>query len=240
MTRGQPSYDEQPQFSWISEWSRSARLALKRKDRPAPGQSLQMFVFRWGFRWISGDDTVSARWEDVADFVYSAVTMVKNGRRTETGYYYKLTLTNGWSARLPGHLRVEAARESQAVSLVAVPGVTTPVTIEQLGRLMMAEITRIQLPRATAAYNAGQPVTFGPVTVSQHGIAVGNKSLPWNEIQEVETSSGSVSVKKVGQRLLAWKVLPVNRIPNYFVFDALVRTILAGRVAAGPPTGGVR
>lgn len=198
-----------------------------------------MFVFRSGFRWISGDDTISARWEDVADFVYSVVRMMKNGRQTETGYYYKLTLADGSSAKLPGQLRVDAARQSQAVRPVAVPGVTTPVTIEQLGRLIIAEITRVQLPRVTAAYNAGQPVTFGPVTVSQHGIAVGKDSLPWNEILDVETRSGSVLVKKAGHRL-AWKRLSVSRIPNYFVFDALVQAILARPAAAGPVTQGDR
>ena len=40
-----------------------------------------------------------------------------------------------------------------------------------------------------------------------------------------------VSVKKSG-KWLAWKTAQVSQIPNYFVFDALVRAILAQRAQA--------
>jgi hypothetical protein len=232
MAHAEQGSDEQAQFSWTSQWTRSARLSLRRKDRPPPGQSVQMLVFPWGFRWIDGDDEVAARWEDVTDFVYNALTLVKSGHQKETAYGYRLTLSDGRVVLVPGSsLRPDAARESRAVSLAAVQGVTTPVTIEQLGRLLIAAITGTQLPRAVAAYNAGQPVTFGPITVSQRGIAVGNKSLPWSEVQSVEIDRGWLNVNKKGERR-PWRLLRIYAIPNCFVFEALVQAVLDRRSPA--------
>jgi hypothetical protein len=125
------------------------------------------------------------------------------------------------------------ARESEAVRLRATPGVTTEVTIEQLGRLLQDGVTRVRLPEAFRLFNAGQTITFGPVAVSPAGISDGKQLVPWSEVQDVQIRRGIVTVKKAG-KWLAWKTVFVRKIPNYRVFDALVRAILARR----PPTGG--
>ena len=49
----------------------------------------------------------------------------------------------------------------------------------------------------------------------------------------MQTRKGMVSVKKSG-KWLAWKRAQVSQIPNYFIFDALVRAILAKRPPASP------
>jgi hypothetical protein len=69
--------------------------------------------------------------------------------------------------------------------------------------------------------------------VGPGGITAGDQSLPWSEIEELQTGKGMVSVKKSGKRL-AWKRARVSQIPNYFIFDSLVRAILAQRPSAGP------
>jgi hypothetical protein len=196
----------------------------KRQDARA-GRSLRLFVFSWGVSWIDGAEEISAGWDQVTH-VWRAITRhYANGSPTYTDYRYTLRLADGWSRSFRGALPARRARASGAVRLRPAPGVTTPVTIEQLGRLLETGVTRAQLPKAIDRFNAGQAVVFGPLAVSLNGIAAGGQSLPWSEIEGVQTRKGVVSVRKSG-KLLAWKRAQVSQIPNYLVFDAMVRANL--------------
>jgi hypothetical protein len=219
---------QRPDFAWIPESKGLAKLfmgARKRQD-VRTGRSLRFFVFSWGVRWIDGAEEVSAGWDEVT-YVWQAVTRHSaNGSPTYTDYRYTLRLADGRSRSFRGSLTARRARASGAVRLKPTPGMTTPVTIEQLGRLLDTEVTRAQLPTAIDRLNAGNSVSFGPLTLSPTGIAAGGQSLPWNEVAEVQTRKGVVSVRKTG-KWLAWKRAQVSEIPNYFVFDALVRANLS-------------
>ena len=57
---------------------------------------------------------------------------------------------------------------------------------------------------------------------------LGDESVTWDEVQDVHARSGFVNVKKAGQ-WRAWNKVFVFQIPNYSVFNALVRTVLAQR-----------
>ena len=206
--------------------------ARKRQD-VLTGRSLRFFVFSWGVSWINGADEVSASWEEVTH-VWRAITRHSaSGSPTYTDYRYTLRLADGRSRAFRGALPARSARASGAVRLEPTPGMTTPVTIEQLGRLLERGVTRVQLPKAIDRFNAGQAVSFGPLTLSPGGIAAGHQSLPWSEIEGVQTRKGVVSVRKSG-KWLAWKRALVSEIPNYVVFDALVRASLAQPPPAAP------
>jgi len=198
--------------------------ARKRQDIRT-GRSLRFFVFTWGVSWIDGAEEISARWDQVTH-VWRAITRhYANGSPTYTDYRYTLRLADGRFRSFRGALPARRARASGMVRLRPAPGVITPVTIEQLGRLLETGVTRAQLPKAMDLFNAGQAVGFGPLAVSLSGIAAGGQSLPWSEIEGVQTRKGVVSVRKSG-KLLAWKRAQVSQIPNYLVFDALVRANL--------------
>lgn len=199
--------------------------ARKRQD-VVTGRSLRFFVFSWGVSWINGAEEISAGWDEVTH-VWQAITRHSaNGSPTYTDYRYTLRLADGRTRAFRGALPARNARASRAVRLEPTPGMTTPVTIEQLGRLLERGVTRVQLRKATDRLGAGKAVPFGPLTLSPSGITAGHQSLPWSEIEAVETRKGVVSVKKSG-KWLAWKRAQVSDIPNYFVFDALVRAVLA-------------
>ena len=233
MTEQRRSPGQRPDFAWIPESKGLAKLfmgARKRQD-VVTGRSLRFFVFSWGISWINGDEEASAGWDEVTH-VWQAITRHSaSGSPTYTDYRYTLRLADGRSRAFRGALPARAARASGAVRLEPTPGITTPVTIEQLGRLLETGVTRVQLPEALDRFNAGQAVSFGPLTLSPGGIAAGDQSLPWSEIETVQTRKGVVSVKKSGKRL-AWKRAEVSQIPNYFVFNAMVRAILAQRPSA--------
>jgi hypothetical protein len=221
---------QQPDFAWIPERKGLGKLlsgSQARKDAAA-GRSLRFFVYPWGIQWIDGDEEVTARWEDVWHVWQRNTRHYANGVPVATEYRYTLRLASGVTKAIEARLRPGAARTSEATRLASRPGITTEITIEQLGRLLETGVTRTQLPQAISSFRAGHPLSFGPLTVSHNGISAGDNSLPWNEIQEVRTREGYVSVRRAG-KWLSWKRAPVGDIPNYFVFDALVRSILQQR-----------
>lgn len=226
---GQLPAGEQAEFEWIGEWKGLSAVFMGSRKRQAlaAGRRPGVLVLGWGIRLTDWEDEVSIRWEDITELRKNVVR--QKIRSTYQMYYsYKLQLASGRSKGFGGMLGESLDRSSRATRLARMPGVTTPVTIEQIGRLLEAGVTRVQLSKALEHLNAGQPVSFGPLTVSLHDITAEGKLLPWSEIQDVKTSRGFVSVKKAGKRL-DWTSVPVRKIPNYCVFDALVRTILAQR-----------
>lgn len=225
----------QPEFAWIPEWKGLSRLFLvppQGRDI-ADGRSRRAFVFPWGFTWINGADEFSATWSDVACMFHRVTRHSHDGTPTFTSYCYTVQLAGGRTAFIRGWLAASQAAESEAVALQPMPGVTTAVTIEQLGRLLESGVTRDQLPQAVGCFNAGQPVSFGPLAVGRPGISAGSQLARWSEIQGVRTRAGYVQIKKINKRL-AWKTVPVSVIPNYFVFDALIQAILPSDRRADP------
>lgn len=231
---GQQTGDsQQPEFAWIPEWKGPAKLFIGEQKRQdiARDRSLRILVFPWGFTWINGDDELTARWGEVSDVVRNVTRHTHQGLVTSpdyTEYHYTVRLADGRCRGFKGRLVARQARTSQATRLSPVPDVTTPVTIEQVGRLLEQRVTQDQLPKAIARFNAGEAVVFGPLTVSRAGITAGAKALSWNEVKKVTTTSGTVALWKTG-KWMAWKTVSVGQIPNYFVFNALVQSILEQR-----------
>jgi hypothetical protein len=223
---------EQADFAWIPESKGLAKLFMGSQARrnEADGRSLRFFVYPWGIHWIDGDEEVSARWTDVD--VWREVTRhYANGVAVATEYRYTVQVADGPAKIIHGRLRPGAARSSEAARLVPRQGTTTMVTVEQLGRLIESGVTRSHLPWVLDRFRGGHPVSFGPLTVSRGGITAGDQSVSWSEIQEVRTVDGLVSVRR-GGKWIPWKRVRVSKIANYFVFEALVRSVLTQRPAA--------
>ena len=83
------------------------------------------------------------------------------------------------------------------------------------------EVKRIQLPQAIAAYNAGSSVSFGSLTVSQLGIALSQKGLPWHQFAGIQINKGYVDIFKKGG-LLKWMHVRTQKVPNLFVLLSLI------------------
>jgi hypothetical protein len=225
---------EQPAFVYATQVTGAAKLLLssEKKKALAQGLSPRVLIYPWGLTWILWTPPVTSRWEEVAAVWQHVVRHSTNGVHTRTDYTYSLQRVDGATAKVAAGLGARADRQSRAQQLSFVPGYTTDVTIEQLGRLLQTFVTRALLPQYVAAFNAGQTVRFGPLLVSPQGIAAGDKSVLWSEIDRVQTSHGYVSVRKAG-KWLSWKSVGVSQIPNYFVFNELVNNILAQR-SVGP------
>jgi tRNA A-37 threonylcarbamoyl transferase component Bud32 len=227
---GAPPRAEQPQFAWTAEWRGLARVLMWSEARQAlaEGRRPSILVFGWGIRASDGQGEVSARWEEITQLWREATQQPIATVTYQMRYRYRLQFASGRFQVFAGMLGEGTDRWSRVTPLVARPGVTTRVTIEQLGRLLDDGVTRVQLPLALDRFRAGQPVVFGPLAVGQNGVASGPQLLPWTEIHGVQARNDAVFFMRAGI-WWPWARLLASQIPNYPVFEALVRTVLAQR-----------
>ena len=97
--------------------------------------------------------------------------------------------------------------------------------VESLGNVISEMVTRVKLPVVMAAFKAGGIVTFGPLSVSLQRVSNGKETISWGQVTEVKVNRGIVIVKKEG-KWLSWSSVRVATIPNFFVFLALVNTVM--------------
>ncbi|GAA2686233.1 DUF6585 family protein [Streptomyces lunalinharesii] len=80
-------------------------------------------------------------------------------------------------------------------------------------------VTRAQLPGALAALRRGERLSFGDVWLTGEQIGSGGRRTPWSRVQRIGVQEGVLVVTTGGAE---HRCGPVSRIPNPFVFWALV------------------
>lgn len=106
--------------------------------------------------------------------------------------------------------------------------------VEELYNQIRAGVFPHQLARVRAAFDGGQPVAFGPITISRAvGLQVGKKSHAWDEIARILLNEGQVQVKLKKGGPFAGLSVPVERVPNLDVFLALVAEVAKEQAARG-------
>jgi hypothetical protein len=100
--------------------------------------------------------------------------------------------------------------------------------ITVLGETIEREVTRFRLPAAIDALRHGQAVPFGDLSVHATGLISEKRGmLPWTDIEKIAVRAGFIQVNRAG-KWLSWSNTPVARIPNLFVFLALVEALHPG------------
>lgn len=162
-------------------------------------------AFEQGFLYKKGNEAPQPfRWDQIEAAWYHVTRHYRNGIYTGTTHRYRVRRQGGYEIILNDRF----------------------TNVGQLGDIISDQVTRYQLPQVMAAYNAGQTVSFGPLSIHWQGIMNGQGSLlPWQEIHDVEIQRGYVSVRKAG-KWLSWSGQPVANIPNVFVFIAMTKSIL--------------
>ncbi|HYU73048.1 MAG TPA: DUF6585 family protein [Ktedonobacteraceae bacterium] len=94
---------------------------------------------------------------------------------------------------------------------------------EKLGMLLEEEITRRLLPRAIAAYDAGDTVLFDDVAVSKRWLRVrqGSKKLAWRDFASMHIDERSIELYKKNMNE-TWATLKVAAIPNVSILKGLI------------------
>jgi hypothetical protein len=164
-------------------------------------------VYEQGLARIQGKQVKVTRWDDI-DAVWQRITRhYHSGMYTGTTYVYTIQARNG-----------ERFNVSQIYK-----------DIEALGQIIQSEVTARQLPPIVRAYQSGQTVNFGKLSLNTQGLIFKDKQLAWNQIQDLKIDRGYISVKQEGGRWFNWAQVTADSVPNLFVFLALIDNIVGIR-----------
>jgi len=163
-------------------------------------RDLRVLVFPQGLSYTNRGQTEIIRWDEV-DTVWQDIT-----RNTDTG-----VTTHVYTVE-----RSDGARFTFKDTLV---------DVGELGHTIQQESTRCILPRVIEAYNAGETIPFGKISISKDGITKGKETLPWDQIEGVRLSQGVISIEKEG-KWLKWSSFRASETPNIFVLAAVVDQVV--------------
>lgn len=164
-----------------------------------------VYVYENGFVFKKGSQAAQPfRWDQIEAAWYSVTRRYYNGIYTGTTHKYRVRRSDGYEISLNDRF----------------------AKVGELGDLVHSKVAAAKMPQVLAAYNAGQTITFGPLSVNTQGIWNGKGSvLPWAEVKDISLQRGYVAVSKAG-KWLRWSSQPVSAVPNIFLFLALVRSVL--------------
>ena len=179
--------------------------------------NLRIYQFANGLVRAKGEQLDVIRWDQVA-----SVTQTVRRR----GYYYL------WGGVIAAAL-ANRNGTPHSVTVQRTDGAVfkfsgTVQHVAQLIQIIQTAVMQAHMPRAMAAFNAGSPVVFGPLTLSQQGLSNGRELLPWNEVQSVDIKQGQVLVKRVG-KTFRWANINISQIPNALVFMSMINYARTGR-----------
>jgi Family of unknown function (DUF6585) len=170
---------------------------------PTIYSSWHVYIYTEGFAFARGSKVDAFRWDQV-DAIWQSITRrYVNGIYTGTTYKYTIR-----------------GIDSRQVVL------TNRITdIAKLGGIISDMITRVKLPEMVAAFRAGSTLSFSTLSVNSQGVSNGKELVSWDQIKKIEVNNGTVTVKKEG-KWLSWSSVQVSKIPNFFIFMALVNAIM--------------
>ncbi|GHO85534.1 DUF6585 family protein [Dictyobacter formicarum] len=168
--------------------------------QPVLFRSWRVGICAYGLLYVRGSKVDAFRWDRITAFFIQVVNTYYYGVRTGTRHKYRVQYNDG--------------RKAVFTDMFA--------DAEEIGNAIDYELTRVQLPMAIAAFDAGQALTFGTLQVSRQGLAKSPQHwLPWQELKDVQVNRGIISIRKSGQ-MLNWSTVRVARMPNMHIFLALV------------------
>lgn len=168
--------------------------------------NISVYLFTGGFVHVKGSVVDPVRWEQVKA-VRQKITNVR-GRLTST---YTLQRGDGKTFQYSSPLQ----------------------NVEKLGEFVQQEVTRVQLPQALAAFNAGQALNFGKVNVDRQGINNGKEMIPWSQMNGLSIQQDHL-VASNGGRLLQWRSVKAGDVINLGVLLGLVDVITRKQEHSSP------
>ena len=167
-------------------------------------RSWHVYVYTEGFAFARGGKIDAFRWDQV-DCMWQRITKrYMNGIYMGTQYKYTIRGMNKRQIVLNDRI----------------------TNIGGLGAIISDMVTRVKLPAVIAAFKDGQTITFGKLSVNMQGVSNSKELVSWDQIKEIAVNAGVVTVRKEG-KWLSWSSVQVANIPNFFIFFALVNTILS-------------
>ena len=166
----------------------------------------QVDVYADGFVFTDWLKSLAFRWDDVTEVYASPVY-----RNTARGYR---------SDRIASWIYVVHRNDGKKVRITGLEGVGG------LGKIIQSEVSKRMLPQVVDAYQAGSDVRFGPqLSLSQQGICVGGKLLPWANVGRVKLDQyNAVIILQKGKRM-PWKRISSDKVANSLLLETTLNKI---------------
>jgi hypothetical protein len=98
--------------------------------------------------------------------------------------------------------------------------------VEEMAKTIQERIFPILYERAARQFNAGQGLDFGPVAMSNAGIQIGKKTVPWAEVQQVSIQQGILKVSKKSGGWFSGASASASVIPNLNVLLNIISQVI--------------
>lgn len=164
--------------------------------------SQRVLVFNEAVGYVKGDQVTAMRWSDVRDIYQGIYTYRVNFVPIINRHNYTLNGADGRKIQLTRSI----------------------YKIEEAGPMLHQAVAKQQMPKAIDILKSGGTVDFGPFALSNQGLTMKKKLIPWNEIKGVRVNNGSIMVDRSGK--LTWSGISASSIPNLYLFLTLVDRIV--------------
>ena len=161
-------------------------------------------VYEKGLAYSDNKGIQAWGWHEVEWFYVAITKHYHNGIYTGTTYLYTLQKADGSRLKLDNKFK----------------------RIEVLGRVVGQKVAPYQYDRLLQKLRSGQTVLLGPIAINKDSIAMGKKSYPWDEVDQMGIQKGYVSIKKRGGGWFSGASAPVSAIPNLDALIAIVNQIV--------------
>lgn len=158
-------------------------------------------IYQNGLAYADRKGVKSWRWDEFASMTSAVTKHYTNGIYTGTTHVYTLVKNDGDKIVLSDSL----------------------TKVEEVSKVIRTNIFPLLYQKHAEAYNAGQRVTFGPVSISKSGgIQIGKKDYPWDQVEQVSIHQGAVRVAKKGGGWFSGATAMASAIPNLEVMLSII------------------
>jgi hypothetical protein len=161
-------------------------------------------VYERGFAYSDRKGVQTWSWDQVASMTSAITRHYTNGIYTGTTHTY--TLLDRQNRRL---VLSDSIRK-----------------VEQLAKVIEEGIFPLLYQHAADQYNLGQPLNFGPVTISKTGITIGKKNYAWVDVKQVTIRQGFLKIAKADGGWFSGASAMVSAIPNLRVLSAILQQVV--------------
>ncbi|HEX6480813.1 MAG TPA: DUF6585 family protein [Ktedonobacteraceae bacterium] len=166
-------------------------------------REMRVYVCPAGLLYHAQGTTTAIRWDQVEAFWQRVIRRYSYGISTGSTHRYTILRSDGVTFTFNDRLD----------------------HVEALGTTIARETARLLWPRYIASYQAGQTLSFGPISLNQQGVSNGKERLTWQQIKAITLTRGFLSIQQAGTTARKWNV-QASKIPNINLFMTLVNSIV--------------
>jgi hypothetical protein len=210
-------------------------------------------VYRWYFAFARFGPAVVWRWSGPAIglallalllAIYSGLFLIRNRKLSVYTTPHALWLINGgnrralpWSdiqsirssatrylwSKSTGEPHVRIWLNTSADEVVKLPSFLTELANGQ--HTIKEKIYPLAMDRYRKMMKSGQALEFGPIQLTQHGVAYRGSVEPWQNFREVHLEDGRLAIEFQGSKSNRMISIPAWRVPNVDLCVQLLRNI---------------